>query len=69
MDQDTYLAMNVLDTFTETLGIMSYDVDVIVVIGFSVTTPGTGMGMCIAIFMIIPGFKSIEGPCGVFAPG
>ena len=39
------------------------------VVGAGVPTPGTGMGLSIAIFMVVLSFKSIEGACGAFAPG
>ena len=39
------------------------------VIGTWVATPETGVGLCVAVFMIVFVHKSVEGPCGVFAPG
>ena len=63
MDLDTYLTTNVLDTFAKTLVIRCHYLDVIVVVvgvvGAVVTTPGTGMGLCVAIFMVVLVFKSV----------
>ena len=67
MDLDTYLTTNILDTFAETPGIGYHHVDVVGVIGASVTTPGMGVGQCVTTFMIVLGLKSVEGPSGLFA--
>ena len=74
MDLDHYLTASFLDTFAETLGTRYHNVDVIVivvvgVIGAHITVPGNGVGLCVAIFMVVPGYKSVERPCGVFASG
>ena len=72
-DLDPYLTTSVLDTFTETLAIRYHHVYVIVIVvgdvGAGVTTPATGVGLCVAISMVVLGFKSVEGPCRVLAPG
>ena len=72
MDLDTYLTSNVLDIFTETLDIKYHHVDVFVVlvgiVGASVNLPGTRVGLCIAVLLVFPCFKSFEDPCGVCAP-
>ena len=34
-----------------------------------ITTPGTGVDLCVAIFLVVLGFKSVEGPCRVFVLG
>ena len=69
MDLYTYITTNVLDTFTETLGIRYHHVDVIVVgvVGAGVTIPGSGL--YVAVFMVVLSFMSVEGPGIVFAPG
>ena len=70
IDKDSYLTTNVLDTFTEPLSIGYHHVDVIVIIlGAGINTSGTGEGLCVAIFMMVLGFKSVLGPCRVFVPG
>ena len=64
MDLYTYLTINILDTFTETFDIRNYNGAVILVVhvvGAGVTTPEIGVVLCVAEFMVVPGFKSIEG--------
>ena len=39
---------------------------VVVVVGPGVIFPGTGVGLCVAIFMVVLHFGSVEGPGGVF---
>ena len=72
MDLHSYLTTNDLDTFAETLSIRYHHVNVIVVVVGLVVAGvipcGTDMGLCFAIFMVVPGFKSIKGLCWVFAP-
>ena len=72
MDLDPYLTTNVLDTFTKSLGIRYHHVDVVVVVGVvghGINAPRASVGLCVAIFMFVPGSKSVENPCGTFAPG
>ena len=70
MDLDTYLTTNILDTFAEPLGIRYHNVYVIlVVVGVGVITPGTSVGLYVAIFMVVLGFKYVVGSCWVFASG
>ena len=47
---DPYLTINVLDTFTECLGIRYHHLNVV---GPGITVPGAGLGQCVAIFMVI----------------
>ena len=71
MDLDTYLTTNVLDTFAETLDIRKHHTDAVVVVsvGAGVTISGTEEGLWVTVFMVVPIFKSVKGPGGVFAPG
>ena len=49
MDLVPNLTTNVLETFTETLGIRYHHMDVIVVVA-AVNVPGTSGGLCVAKF-------------------
>ena len=57
----TYLATNVLNTFTETLCVGSHQMDVVVVdVGAVavVITPGLEFGLCTTLFEIVSGSES-----------
>ena len=43
---------------------MDVIVAVVGVIDAGVTTAGTGEALCVAIFMVVPGFKSVKGLMG-----
>ena len=45
------------------------DVVVVGIIGASFITAGPRVGLCVAVFKVVCSFKSVEGSCGVFAPG
>ena len=40
----------------------------LVLLVLGVTVPGTGVGLCAAECKVVLGFKSIEGPFGVYVP-
>ena len=71
VDLDAYFATNILDT--ETLSVRFHNMCVVMivvgVVSAGVTTPGTGVDLCVAIFKVFLGFKSVEVTQGVFAPG
>ena len=74
MDVDSYLTTNVLETSTETFGKGYHYVDVGVValvivgvISVGVIVPGTFVDMYVTVLKVALGFKSVEGPCRVFA--
>ena len=68
MDMDSYLTTNILDTFTEILGIRNNHMDVVVVVvsvvGVGFTTPGTEVSLCLAVFMAIPGLSLLSDHMG-----
>ena len=71
MELYTYLTTDVLDTVTETLSVGNLNLDVVMVAGVfgaGVITPEAEMGLCIAVFKVVSGFKPIVGLCRVFAP-
>ena len=59
------LPLNLLDTFTEAFGIRYHYVNIIVVVvGAGITNPGTGMGLCVAAFMVVLGFNLFRAHVG-----
>ena len=44
--------------------------DVVVdIVGAVVVAPVPEVGLCIAVFKVVPSLDLTESPCGVFAPG
>ena len=72
MNLYTYFTTNVLGTLTETLGVENHHMDVVVVLvglaGAVVFASWPRLGLCIAVFRIVPSHEPIQSPCGVFAP-
>ena len=76
MDLYTYLATNVLNTFTEIFGLRNHHVDVLVAVGgviFAVAivmnTLGLGLGLYTTLFKTVHGLEYFHDPRGVTAPG
>ena len=47
---------------------MDVNTVVLVVVGVDAIFPGTGVGLCGAVLMVVFSFISVEGQCWVFAP-
>ena len=54
----TYLIANVLNTFSETLGIRNHHVDVALIVGSAVIASMPGLGLCVAVFEAVPSLES-----------
>ena len=62
VDLDAYFTTNVLETFNDTHGKRYHHVDVAVVVLVVdvVTAPRTVVSLCVAVCMVVLGFKYIE---------